>query len=92
MYFAKARVLSAAALFTGMGIVLVAVWLIWSHQSARYFPLLLVGLIIGCVSAPFYYYYKAKAKTSSAADEAVMGAYTAAAHQIAAEKPRNPQN
>lgn len=49
-----------------LGLALVAAGVIKTYQtgSARYWPLLVIGLVLGCVSTPFYYYFKAKDRSA----------------------------
>ena len=55
--------LSRIFMFGFFVLVVIAVALTYMQQTSKYFPILLIGLIGGCASTPFYYYFKAKAKT-----------------------------
>lgn len=56
--------LSSLGFILGFAMVLAAVVATFETRSARYWPLLVTGLVIGCVSAPFYYYFKAKDRSA----------------------------
>lgn len=84
------RVISTVCLLLGAAIEVVSLLLIWIHQSGRYFPLLLAGFILCCLSTPFYYYYKAKAKTPT--DEAVMRVFNSVERRPSEEKQHNLPN
>jgi hypothetical protein len=59
----RAGWLSLVGIYLGLGIVLVAFYKISQTWTASDAPLLFIGLLIGCISTPAYYYFKAKDKT-----------------------------
>jgi H+/Cl- antiporter ClcA len=61
----RAGTASLIGLFLGVGFVAYMVVKTYESGSAQYWPLLVIGLVIGCVSAPFYYYFKARDRQPS---------------------------
>lgn|GEM_PF-5789848 len=64
----RAGWLSLAGLSSGLALVILTLILTYVYGTSRYWPLLLIGLAIGCVSTPFYYYFKAHDKTLNPGD------------------------
>lgn len=54
---------SRICMFASFAIVVITVVIIYLRQDSSFLPLLVVGFMGGCISTPFYYYYKAKAKS-----------------------------
>lgn len=52
--------ISFFGIYLGLFLIIVAAFLSLATQSIRFWPLLAAGLIIGFISTPFYYYFKAR--------------------------------
>ncbi len=86
MRYSRAGFVSRVGMFVGLAVTVLAVFLIWANESPHYWPLLVTGLVIGCASAPSYYYYKAKDKAVDRYADTGVQALNALGQQLSQQK------
>lgn len=62
----------------GFVLILLAGLLTFMSQSSKYWPLLVVGVIIGFAATPFYYFFKSKGKTADVYKDAAINILSSA--------------
>ena len=90
--YRRARLFSAIAMFFSLGLVALAVWNTYKSMSARYFLLLVAGLILGFISTPFYYYYKSRVKNVDVRQTVAIKTLNGLGQQLREEHKKTHKN
>lgn len=85
----KKEWISAGCMYLGLALVATGVIETYRTWSPRYWPLLVIGLAVGCVSTPFYYYFKAKDRSADPYGDVAINTLSELGRQGADSAPKD---